>query len=428
MLKKRKMFGAYDVRGVWGKDLTPSSIKSLAYAFSEFFSEEIVGIGRDIRYSSDIMFNILCRYLNKEIYDYGIVSTPVSHYMSVVDDVDVLMITASHNPPEYNGIKPIKAGANDLEPQELSQLKELFEVAPNNLKPKSPKIENRFWRVNEYFEFLDSEFEFKDTHSLVYDPANGSGFIYSDFLSSKFKLIEINSIPDGHFPAHPPDPSKEENLKQLISEVVSKNCEFGLALDGDCDRLGFVYRGEWIKSDELVYFVAKSYLKRGDVVVLEVMLPFVLDHLLEDLGIKVVRVPTGHVNVKKYAREYDAKFFGEYSGHFGFREFYYIDDALYTFLKIVKLIEEIGFERDYPKIYQTRLDVPKDRVNLEVFISSFDPDETITIDGYDLRFEDSRVLIRESNTEPMYRIKIEALNGETFEVLLNKVKSIVGWR
>ena len=420
------MFGAYDIRGVWGEDLNPSTIKILSYVFSNFFSTSTVGIGRDIRYSSDIIFNILCRFLDKDIYDYGIVSTPIMHYMSVVDNVDSLMITASHNPPKYNGIKPVKSGANDLTPEEIQSLKKMFEkYKTQQINNKGElSIENRFYRINEYFMFLQSTFEFKQRYKLAYDPANGTGFIYLDFLSNLFDVYSINNIPNGLFPAHSPDPSKEENIQQLLS--VSKDKEFGLALDGDCDRIGFIYKGEWIKSDKLIYFISKNYLNPGDTVVLEVMLPFVLDTLLKDLGIKVLRVPTGHVNVKKYARENNAKVFGEYSGHFGFKEFYYIDDALFTFLKVVSLIDENGFDiNEYPDIFQTRIDVPKEKVDLESFVSSFNPIETYTIDGYDMRFDNARVLIRESNTEPMYRIKIEALDKDTYEALLTKTNNLL---
>ena len=417
------MFGVYDIRGVWGRDLDFFSVAKLAKTFSTYLDDKEVGIGRDIRISSDPIFYILCNYMEKTILDYGIVSTPITHFGSVIYDVDSIMITASHNPPEYNGFKPIHKKAEDFQTEEILKLRDIFEGI-RVLNKVTPDIDIRWEVAKSYFDHIYSAADFSCKLEIGFDAANGSGFVYYDYLKKIFDVHAINITPDGRFPSHSPDPSKEENLKDLLNLCRSKGVKYGIAVDGDCDRLGLVFNGRWMRSDEIIYYISKYCLKKGDKVVLEVMLPYILDELLEDLGIKVIRVPTGHVNVKRAARDNNAEFFGEYSGHFGFKEFYYIDDALYTFIKIVNLLES-GIDLDYPNIFQTRFDVDKSRLNLEEFISKFDPLEVLTVDGYDMRLENGRVLVRESNTEPKYRIKIEALDKKSFEDLVSKVKFLI---
>ncbi len=416
------MFGVYDIRGVWGKELTPQTVLKLGNAFSEYIKDNIVGIGKDIRIHSEIIYEFLVKGLGKEIIDYGIITTPIAHFASVKDNVEVLMITASHNPKEYNGIKPIHKKAEDFSTEEIKEIEIIFNKIKEAKEYKIEKIKNRWDIINEYFEFLDS-IEIPKIN-VSFDLGNATGFIYIPFLKRKLNLKVINDVPDGTFPNHLPDPSKPENLKDLIS--ITDNV--GFALDGDCDRLGIVYKKKILTADFIIYLFAKYYLKKNDTVVIEVMIPFIFEEILKDLGLKVIRVPTGHVNVKRYARRYDAKFFGEYSGHFGFKEFYYIDDALYTFLKFLELIhkEKINIDeelKNYPFIYQRRIDVPKEKIkNIKEKVKDLNPQEILTIDGYDLRFENGRILIRKSRTEPLYRIKIEALDKSTFEKLEKLLK------
>ncbi|MGC9170644.1 MAG: phosphomannomutase/phosphoglucomutase [Thermoproteus sp.] len=412
------VFKAYDIRGVYGKDLTPDLVRRIGYAVGKFFGGGKILIGMDVRtHSPDVLRHLVAGLLPvADVELLGNVTTPMTHFASRLLYEPAVMITASHNPPEYNGLKIMHKGGIDLTSEELQRLKEMLEEPPEGQKGLVyvQDVKER------YFQYLENTFGEFDI-SVGFDPANAAGVILRPLLKRLFKRVSvINGRPDGRFPSHPPDPEKPENLRQLAELVKAEGLDAGVALDGDGDRVGLVTaKGDVFRAEKIAYMLISHYAKPGDVVVLDATMPLYLERVAEERGVKIVRERVGHSFQKPAAIRSNAAFWAEYSGHVGFREHYYFDDGIYTALKVLDVARSIGKTLDdllaeAPKVYEERIDIRVDdqrRVMEKVRSSarSIGGAEIYEIDGVDIRFRDGgRLLIRPSNTEPLIRVKIEA--------------------
>ena len=410
-----RMFRFYDVRGIWGRDLDPEKAELLGTAFRELVDDEVL-MGRDVRFSSDPLRFHLSLGFGGRVYDLGITTTPMVYYAAWKEGLEALQITASHNPPEYNGVKPVHSNGRDWSPEEIRKLARIY----GSVRPSSSFKEEYFSDpIADYLDFYRS-FEVPKV-SLGFDPSNGAGYLLINLLKEKFSLKVVNGVPDGRFPNHPPNPLLPESQRDLLR----LKSEWGILLDGDGDRLAVRYRDKILGTDEIVAFFAEKGMI-GSVVALEVMMPLKLEEYLKDLGIKVIRTPTGRVLIKEMARDRSFEFFAEYSGHMGFREFNYIDDPLYAFFKML----EAGsgkFSTNY--VPPPRSPVKSYKLTDEFvqrIVQELDPDEVITIDGFDLRLELGRVVLRPSKTEPgLWRVFWEGKDEEGFRLLSKKMEVIL---
>ncbi|MEM1836991.1 MAG: phosphomannomutase/phosphoglucomutase [Pyrobaculum sp.] len=421
------VFKAYDIRGVVDKELTLDLVEKIGYAISKFFKGEDVVVGMDVRTHSFKIVEALSRGLLAEsnIVFIGTSTTPIVHYASYVLDRPAVMVTASHNPPEYNGMKIMRRGGVDLESYEIQQIADLLEPPPVVKHGVVYTIDI----LSKYFTYIKERFKNIDL-AVGFDPANAAGVILKPLLQDIFKkVVSINDRPDGRFPSHPPDPEKAENLQQLRKLVVENRLDVGVALDGDCDRVGLVSsRGEIFRPEKIVYTLLNYYAKSGDVVVIDVMMPLYLEKVAEERGVRVIRQRVGHSFQKPAAIRHNALFWAEYSGHIGFREHFYFDDGLYAALKLLSIIVDVGSTLDKvleeaPKIYEERLDIKTTdpRRAVEEAKRKAAGLEFYELDGIDIRTREGRLLIRPSNTEPLVRVKIEAESKED----VDKLKSLL---
>ncbi|MGB9705398.1 MAG: phosphomannomutase/phosphoglucomutase, partial [Pyrobaculum sp.] len=311
------VFKAYDIRGLVDSELTTELVEKIGYAISKFFNGEDVVVGMDVRTHSFRIAEALSRGLlaGGSIVFIGTSTTPITHFASYVLQKPAVMITASHNPPEYNGFKIMKSGGLDLESHEIQQLANLLETPPAARRG----VVYTYDALARYSEYIARKFG-RLNLAVGFDPANAAGVILKPLLSQVFhRLVAINDFPDGRFPAHLPDPEKAENLQQLRSLVVSNKLDVGIALDGDCDRVGIVTgRGEIFRPEKMVYALLNYYAKPGDVVVLDVTMPLYLEKVAEERGVRIVRQRVGHSFQKPTAVRHNALFWAEYSGHIGF--------------------------------------------------------------------------------------------------------------
>ncbi|MFN7106156.1 MAG: phosphomannomutase/phosphoglucomutase, partial [Pyrobaculum sp.] len=351
------VFKAYDIRGVVDIELTEGLVEEIGYALAQFFKGDDVIVGMDVRTHSFKIAEALSRGLlaGGNVIFIGTSTTPLTHYASHILDKPAVMITASHNPPEYNGMKVMRRGGLDLESHEIQMLASMLKKPPQTRRGVVYVQEV----LSKYVDYLSERFGKLDI-SIGFDPANAAGVILTPLLERVFKkVVAINHLPDGRFSAHLPDPEKAENLRQLQSLVVESRLDAGIALDGDCDRLGLVTaQGRIFRPEKMVYALLNHYAKSGDVVVLDVTMPLYLEKAAEERGVKIVRQRVGHSFQKPTAVRTNALFWAEYSGHIGFKEHNYFDDGIYASLKILSVLSNLDEVLDAaPRVYEERLDV-----------------------------------------------------------------------
>ncbi|ABL88234.1 alpha-phosphoglucomutase [Pyrobaculum islandicum DSM 4184] len=425
------VFKAYDIRGVVDRELTMDLVEKIGYAISKFFNGGDIIVGMDVRTHSFRIAEALSRGLlvGGNIVFIGTSTTPVTHYASYIFQKPAVMITASHNPPEYNGMKIMKPGGVDLESHEIQQLANMLESPP----PATRGVVYVSDILTKYIDYITARFRRLDL-SIGFDPANAAGVILKPLLERSFrKVVAINDFPDGRFPAHLPDPEKAENLKQLQKLVIENRLDAGIALDGDCDRVGLVTaRGEVFRPEKMVYTLINYYAKPGDTVVFDITMPLYLEKVAEERGVKIIRQRVGHSFQKPTAARYNAIFWAEYSGHIGFKENNYFDDGIYAALKILSILEERNTTLDKileeaPKVYEERLDlkVADPRKAVEEAKKRAVSFEFYELDGIDIRTRDGRLLIRPSNTEPVLRVKLESNSKDGLEKLRQLLSQLV---
>ena len=437
-----QIFREYDIRGVVGKDLTSKSVTSIGKAIGTYIRREggkTMILGRDARSSSVEFGNILSQALNStgcDVIDVGMVPTPVSYFSLHHFNADGgVMITGSHNPPEFNGFK-ISQGIHSLYGEKVQELMGLvtahdFETG-TGITRQQPVLED-------YMEKICSILEIPKNIKVVVDGGNGCfGIVGPDLLRKLGQTpIELFSEPDGTFPNHHPDPTVAENLVDLIEKVRSENAELGIGFDGDADRIGVVdEKGNILWGDQLLTIFARDILSRnpGATIVGEVKCSRNLYKDIEKHGGIPVMAAAGHSLIKNKMRETGALLAGEMSGHICFADNYYgFDDAIFAACRILKIVAESSQKvsemlADLPKTAYTpeiRIDCPDDKKFeivhelTEIFREQY---EVIDIDGVRINFDDGWALIRASNTQPVLVLRLEAATRERLKELASVIK------
>ncbi len=410
------MFRFYDIRGVWGEEIDPERMTRLGTALSRLLDE--LAVGHDVRICSPLAAQHLMRGFGGEITYLGFTTTPMVYFYGWKASIEAVQVTASHNPPSYCGAKFVHSNGLDWSHGEIEELRKVYERTDAEPRPFRAVLEPDL--LSGYFE-LYRGWEVPRV-SLTFDPSNGAGYLFVPLLREKFDVHVVNGVPDGRFPNHPPDPTLPESQRDLFKYPT----KWGALLDGDADRLVLRYEKRVLGSDEIVAFLAENGVV-GRKVALEVMMPLKLERYLEDLGVKVVRTPTGRSLIKEMASRMGFDFFGEYSGHFGFREFNYIDDPLYTLFKVL----ETGggtFETGYTPPHAEKFSLLMDKKTASRIVKELEPEEVRTLDGFDVRGKDVRVVLRQSRTEPKkWRVLVEGEDEERVKRTSALIRRVVEW-
>ncbi len=437
-----QIFREYDIRGIVGKDLTPESVESIGKAIGTYIKRgggKTMILGRDVRSSSVEFRDILSRALNStgcDVIDIGMVPTPVTYFALHHFNADGgVMITGSHNPPEFNGFK-ISQGLHSLYGEKVQELKRLieandFETGTGNTRQQPV--------LADYMDKICSILEIPRNIKVVVDGGNGCfGIVGPDLLRKLGQNpVELFSEPDGTFPNHHPDPTVAEHLTDLIEKVRLENAELGIGFDGDADRIGVVDdKGNILWGDQLLTIFARDILSRnpGATIVGEVKCSQNLYKDIENHGGIPVMAAAGHSLIKNKMRETGALLAGEMSGHICFADNYYgFDDAIFAACRVLQIVAQSSQKvsemlADLPETAYTpeiRIDCPDDkkfeivRELTEIFREQY---EVIDIDGVRVNFDDGWGLIRASNTQPVLVLRLEAVTKERLKELIAIIK------
>jgi len=436
------IFKAYDIRGVVGRNVDATFAEHLGRAFgSEALAagEKAVAVGRDGRVSGPGLAAALIRGLKStglDVVDIGMVTTPMLYYVAATRGQhgcnSGIMVTGSHNPKDYNGFKMVMAG-RAIYGDDIQKLRQRIETETYTAR------RGRSARLDigaEYTARIVGDCKLARPMKIVVDSGNGiPGASAPGILRALgCEVIDLYSKVDGDFPNHHPDPSKPENLADLIKVVNATDAELGLAFDGDGDRLGVVTKGgNIIYPDRQVMFFARDILKRnkGATIIFDVKCSQRLPVAIRKAGGKPLMWKTGHSLIKAKLKETGAPFAGEMSGHLFFGERWYgFDDAMYTAARLLEILSRSrnpSAELDaLPTSFSTpELNVPCAEGEHHAVVAEllaraadgrlkFEGGEIGTIDGLRVDFADGFGLIRGSNTTPVLVLRFE---GHTQEAL-----------
>ncbi|MCP2604868.1 phosphomannomutase/phosphoglucomutase [Candidatus Aminicenantes bacterium AH-873-B07] len=437
-----EIFRQYDIRGVADKDLTPKIVEILGKGIGTYLrkrdKKEIV-IGRDARLSSPEFRNALLAGLIStgcKVIDLGLIPTPLLYFSIYYQKKDGgVMITGSHNPPEYNGFK-IMCGEETLYGEEIQ---EIYKIILNEKYVKGEGNYSVYNIIPEYQEYLCKNVQIKRKLKVVIDAGNGTGGIIAVPIFRKlgFDVEELYCEPDGNFPHHHPDPTIPEFLKDLKEKVEKTSADVGIAFDGDADRLGVIdEKGNTLWGDQLMIIFCRDILpkNRGAAIISEVKASQLLYDEIERLGGRPVMWKTGHSFIKKKIKEEKALLAGEMSGHLFFADRYFgFDDAIYSALRLLEVLSKrekplSQMLSDLPTTYRTpeiRLycsDQVKFKIVNEVKKKLSEKYPIIDIDGVRAIFPNGWGLVRASNTQPVLVLRFEAETKEGLKKIESTVK------
>ncbi|HOK35567.1 MAG TPA: phosphomannomutase/phosphoglucomutase [Candidatus Pacearchaeota archaeon] len=446
-----EIFKAYDIRGIYKKDFDTKTAFKIGQAFSEFLKNNkrtplTIIVGRDNRLSSASLAKAVKNGLKLQgsnVIDIGLSSTPMFYFgVNFLKADGGIMITASHNPPEYNGFKLVREEAIPISGDTgIEEIKKM--ILLDNFKKRKPGTESRKNILNEYIKFNLKFLDSQKVSSLkiVVDTANAVSSTLIPKIATKIKKIKfyhLFSDLDGHFPNHNPDPLVKENLVYLQKEVLKRKADFGVGFDGDGDRVIFVdEKGKAISGDLITALMAKIILreKPGEKILYDVRSSKIVPEVIKEN--KGIPIPSrvGHSFVKATMRQENIIFGGELSGHYYFRENHFCETPFFVLFKI---IEEISFQKQhFSKIIKPfQKYAYSGEINFEIEdkkgtikkIEEHFRDKNCKIsrlDGTKIDFGDWWFLIRPSNTEPLLRLIVEAKDQKTLKEKIKEVEKII---
>jgi phosphomannomutase / phosphoglucomutase len=425
---KSTIFREYDIRGVAAEELLDAGVAQLGQAFGTYLarhSGKKVGLGRDTRLSCPRLRDALIGGLKAsgcEVTDIGVVPTPVLYYSVVHLHTDGgVMITGSHNPPEFNGFKVV-CGASTIHGEAIQEIRRMIETGALDCGPGSETTADV---VTPYVDEVAAQFHFPRRVRAVFDAGNGTGGPVMRRILERLNVdaTEMFFEMDGRFPNHHPDPTVPKNLDALIAKVHETGADLGIAFDGDTDRIGAVDdRGTIIYGDQLMILYGREILTRkpGATFIGEVKCSQLMYDDLAARGGNPIMWKTGHSLIKAKMKETGAALAGEMSGHMFFADRYYgFDDALYAACRLLEIVANSGqplssLLADLPPTVTTpeiRFDCP-DELKFEV-VSRAAADlrarhKTVDVDGVRVLFNGGWGLVRASNTQPVLVMRFEA--------------------
>ena len=436
------IFKDYDIRGIYPTQINGEVIRAIAHAIVRQFLPKTVAICRDMRLSGQEIHDVFVNEftsLGIDVYDAGLVGTENQYFIAGTRPYDlVIMISASHNPPEYNGIKLVQKGAIAVSGDSgLYKLRDLLKEGP---LPKS-KNKGTVTNIDVWNEWKQKIWSLIDVLSLkplniVADAGNGmAGKIVPLALEgTPIKLTPLFFELDGHFPNHVPNPLIPENNKTLETKILELHADAGITFDGDADRIFLIDdKGRFVPGSITTALLARYILEQhpGETVLYNAICGRIVPKVIEQYKGKPLRVRVGHSPIKLKMRETNAIFCGEHSGHYYFRDYYFAESGILSALMIFALLSKTGRNLsdlvDELNIYPTSGEINfllKDIPTALQFIKKqyADADSIDELDGVSVWYPNYWFNFRSSKTEPLLRLNIEA---DTKDILDKKKKELI---
>ncbi|MBT3539226.1 phosphomannomutase/phosphoglucomutase [Candidatus Parcubacteria bacterium] len=438
------VFKAYDIRGVYPGEIDENVMEKIGKAFADFVKSDKVLLGYDMRVSAPQLSKAFARGVNSQgvgVIDLGQISTDVIYFASGKYNLPGAMITASHNPAQYTGVKFCKAQAEPIGKE--TGIEEMREMVREDAFLKSENIGGVEENKNILEEFAQHCYGFINlekikSFNLVIDAGNG--------MAGKTVPIVFEKMPcsvtslyfelDGNFPNHEANPIKKENNEDLIACVKEKHADLGLAFDGDGDRVFFIdENGEMVDSSLITAMVSKKVLEKnpGATIIYNVVVSKSVPELVEKMGGKLFMSKVGHSYIKQDMKDHNASFAGEHSGHYYFKDNYRADSGMIAALYVLELLSESGKKMSelvkefevYSKIEETNFEVQNKQIILDKFSEIYKNNITQDFDGITFEFEDYWFNVRPSNTEPVLRLNLEAKTGDIMKEKVEEIKKII---
>ncbi len=440
-----EMFREYDIRGIAGKDMDEDDVVTIGKAIGTFLQRHgnhNLTVGQDCRITSPLYAEKLIQGLMEsgcDVVDIGVCPTPVAYYsIRKLRKQGNVMVTASHNPPEYNGFK-ICNGLDSVYGEQIQQI--LKYIKENDFESGKGSVE--IYDITPYYKaHLLENITVRKRLKVGIDAGNGTASITALPIIKNLgcDVFDLYCDMDGTFPNHEADPTVLKNMTDLIALVKEKNLDVGFGYDGDADRIGVVdEKGNLVYGDKLMIIFAREILSRepGATFISEVKCSKTLYDDIEKHGGRAIMWKTGHSLIKQKMKEEEAALAGEMSGHIFFADRYFgYDDAVYASCRLLEILSATGktvseLLSDIPETFSTpeiRVECP-DHIKFEVVKQVTDyfreRHDVIDIDGVRVLFPDGWGLVRASNTQPALVLRFEAMTQERLTEIQEQVEGVL---
>lgn len=444
-----KIFKAYDVRGIYPSEINEKTVYLIALGFCSYLNKyhkinyPRIVVGHDVRVSSKSLKESLIAGLKESgatIFDIGFCTTPMNYFANWQLKMDSsIMITASHNPKEYNGLKiSLKKAKALAEENGVEKLKEIIEK--RQFKKKTGGRVKKINILNDYLDFLAKEaggVDFSDIKIAV-DTANGAVGPVFEKLAERtgLKYFPLYFKPDGNFPNHEANPLKEESLIDIKENILNKKADVGMAFDGDGDRVVFLdAQGNLIRNDFILGIVAKYYLEKGKAkfIPADLRISHGIIKAIEKMGGIVIKTKVGYPFIRKAMRKKRAYVGGELSGHLFWKDFCYSESALLSGIRILKIMVNFGKSlkdlvsplENYFFSPEINFETEKKEEKIAEIKEKFRAGKINELDGLTVEFKNWWFNIRPSNTEPLLRLTIEANSKELLDEKIKELSKLI---